>query len=477
VQGPTFLIEYDNTQNNGNHIHSVWRDFNGDFGRDILREHLKVHPGAATQMHRLATTLPHLPALSQIADALAKGAISETQAAVITTAIQAITAEATPEQQTQAAALLLSQAAVLAPKELALCGNRILHHVAPQRAEQRDRAHLEAAERSAWQARAFTLSPDGHGRYRLRGSTTAEGAALLHTILDPLTHPRRHRPDDSDHNGQAQTATADTNTADTNTADTNTANDPLANNGDTHDGNTHDGNTHDDSPTSDRKGEPHKPSSDPGSATAAAGAANAGGRPGQPNAFRDPRSAPQRRHDALLDALRLLLAADTLPDNGGSRPQLALTVGFDLMTRQLGGGWLDTGAALSAAEARKLACDAGIFPAVLDGHSVPLDLGRERRLITGALRKALILRDRGCAWPGCDRPPRWCAAHHLIHWSQGGETCLANSVLVCTAHHGMLHHDDGWTVFLGADGHPWFTPPAHLDPQQTPRRNLYHQRN
>jgi hypothetical protein len=42
VQGPTFLIEYDNTQNNGNHIHSVWRDFNGDFGRDILREHLKA---------------------------------------------------------------------------------------------------------------------------------------------------------------------------------------------------------------------------------------------------------------------------------------------------------------------------------------------------------------------------------------------------------------------------------------------------
>ena len=41
VQGPTFLVEYDNTQNNGNHIHSVWRDFNGDFGRDLLREHLK----------------------------------------------------------------------------------------------------------------------------------------------------------------------------------------------------------------------------------------------------------------------------------------------------------------------------------------------------------------------------------------------------------------------------------------------------
>jgi hypothetical protein len=41
IQGPTFLVEFDNTQNNGNHVHSVWRDFTGDFGRDLLREHLK----------------------------------------------------------------------------------------------------------------------------------------------------------------------------------------------------------------------------------------------------------------------------------------------------------------------------------------------------------------------------------------------------------------------------------------------------
>jgi hypothetical protein len=49
VQGPTFLIEFDNTQNNGNHVHSVWRDFNGDFGRDLLREHIKTaHLGAVS---------------------------------------------------------------------------------------------------------------------------------------------------------------------------------------------------------------------------------------------------------------------------------------------------------------------------------------------------------------------------------------------------------------------------------------------
>jgi len=138
---------------------------------------------------------------------------------------------------------------------------------------------------------------------------------------------------------------------------------------------------------------------------------------------------------------------------------------------------LDTGATVSAAEARKLACDAGIVPAVLDTHGVPLDLGRERRLISGGLRKALILRDRGCAWPGCDRPARWCQAHHATPWSDGGKTCLTNSVLACGFHHRMLHHDSGWSVHIGADGHPWFTPPAHLDPQQTPRRNLYHHRN
>lgn len=394
----------------------------------FLREQLKCHPAAAAQMHRLASILPTLP---EVADALAKAAISEAQAAVITNAVQTITAETCPDQQAQAAALLLAQAAVLAPRELAVCGNRILHHVAPETAEQQDRAHVESAERTAWQSRAFTLTPDGHGRVRLRGSTTAEGAALLHAILDPLTHPRHSHPDNSDSNHDGEVGTA----------------------------------THT-SPSG------HRPAD-----SQPAGSRSADGGPELPAAFRDPRSAAQRRHDALLDALRLLLVADTLPDHGGSKPQIAVMVGLDALRGRLDGGLLDTGAAVSAAEARKLACDAGILPAVLDGHGVPLDLGRERRLITGGLRKALILRDRGCAWPGCDRAARWCHAHHVIHWSDGGQTCLANSVLVCGFHHRMIHHDDGWAVHIGADGHPWFTPPAHLDPQQTPRRNLYHQRD
>ncbi|NUT37411.1 MAG: DUF222 domain-containing protein, partial [Hamadaea sp.] len=73
---------------------------------------------------------------------------------------------------------------------------------------------------------------------------------------------------------------------------------------------------------------------------------------------------------------------------------------------QVGAGLLDTGDLLTPATARRLACDALIIPAVLGGDGQVLDLGRARRLIDGPLRRALVLRDRGCAFPGCDRPAR-----------------------------------------------------------------------
>ncbi|HEX7747067.1 MAG TPA: HNH endonuclease signature motif containing protein, partial [Micromonosporaceae bacterium] len=98
-----------------------------------------------------------------------------------------------------------------------------------------------------------------------------------------------------------------------------------------------------------------------------------------------------------------------------------------------------------------------------------------RRLFTGPIRRALALKDRGCAFPGCDRPPRWCAAHHITHWSTGGTTSPANGVLLCGRHHRVIHHD-GWPVRIAPDAHPEFTPPAWIDPHQQPRRNTYHPR-
>ncbi|MEU8254129.1 DUF222 domain-containing protein [Micromonospora inaquosa] len=189
----------------------------------------------------------------------------------------------------------------------------------------------------------------------------------------------------------------------------------------------------------------------------------------------DPRCAGQRRHDALADVCRLALRTSELPENGGEPAQLVVTVDYDGLVRQVGAGTLDVGLRLAPGTVRRLACDAAILPAVLGGAGQVLDVGRQRRLVTGPLRRALVLRDGGCAFPGCDRPPRWCAAHHIRHWADGGPTSLDNAVLLCGHHHRHIHQTE-WVVRLGDDGHPEFVPPAWLDPEQVPRRNHYHRR-
>ena len=189
----------------------------------------------------------------------------------------------------------------------------------------------------------------------------------------------------------------------------------------------------------------------------------------------DERTFGQRRADALVEVCRLALNTEELPTNGGDRPQVTLTMNVEHLRDQLGLATLDNGDRLTATQARRLACDAHLLPAVLGTPGQVLDVGQSRRLITGALRRALTLRDGGCAFPGCDRPPRWCDGHHIRSWIDGGATSLNNSVLLCRHHHRVIHHTD-WTVRLGNDGLPEFLPPAHVDPHQRPRRNLYHRR-
>ena len=191
----------------------------------------------------------------------------------------------------------------------------------------------------------------------------------------------------------------------------------------------------------------------------------------------DDRTPGQRRADALVEVCRLALRTTDLPQHGGEPPQVAVTVPLDALTGALGTGRLDTGDSLSPATARRMACDARILPLVLGGAGQVLDAGRARRLATGALRRALVARDRGCTFPGCDRPPRWCDGHHLQPWSQGGPTNLDNLALLCRHHHVLIHDAaGGWQVRLGPDGLPDFIPPPWTDPAQRPRRNLYHRR-
>jgi hypothetical protein len=108
---------------------------------------------------------------------------------------------------------------------------------------------------------------------------------------------------------------------------------------------------------------------------------------------------------------------------------------------------LDTGETISASLARKLACEAGIIPAVLGGKSQVLDLGRTRRFHTGAQRIAKTIEQRGCTAEGCDWPPGLCHLHHPIPWAQGGGTDN-DGLLLCPRHHARAHDPTYTTTHL-----------------------------
>jgi hypothetical protein len=131
--------------------------------------------------------------------------------------------------------------------------------------------------------------------------------------------------------------------------------------------------------------------------------------------------------------------ADALPSSGGTSATVVVTMGLDTLLDGLGAASLDTGTRITAGEARRLACEAGIIPAVLGGGSQVLDLGRTRRFHTRAQRTALALRDNGCTAEGCDLPPAACHAHHDTPWSHGGPTNLDDARLLCHRHHRVIH--------------------------------------
>ncbi|MHB1801698.1 MAG: HNH endonuclease signature motif containing protein [Actinomycetes bacterium] len=182
---------------------------------------------------------------------------------------------------------------------------------------------------------------------------------------------------------------------------------------------------------------------------------------------RDRRTSAQRRLDGLGALARYGLAhADLAGDAEGRQPVLVVTCEYDTLSGQLAGGRLDTGEPVPVHQLRRLACTARILPVVMGGDSRVLDLGRARRLFSGAQRRALGLRDRGCSFPGCDAPPRACQAHHQWYWEHAGPTDLDNGCLLCDYHHGRVHRE-GWTSRLSpVNGHVQWQPPPVLDPSQ-----------
>ncbi len=131
-----------------------------------------------------------------------------------------------------------------------------------------------------------------------------------------------------------------------------------------------------------------------------------------------------------------------LPVHGGDATTVIVTIALEELRKDLGTGELGPADQLTAGEVRRLACTAKIIPAVLDGRSEVLDLGRSSRLFRPAQRKAMIIRDRECRAEGCTIPAAWCEAHHGgTPWAQGGRTDLEDGVLLCSWHHHRAHDD------------------------------------
>jgi hypothetical protein len=200
----------------------------------------------------------------------------------------------------------------------------------------------------------------------------------------------------------------------------------------------------------------------------------------------DNRRGSQRRADALVDLASRQLRRGDLPTAHGQRPHLTVTVSLDALQRRDGAEPAELGGvgAIHPETARRLACDAVRTVAVvasgddagqgtgdvvdgkgagLEAHTT-LSVGRATRTIPAPIRTALVLRDKGCRFPGCDRPPHWTDGHHIDHWADLGQTEVPNLVSLCRRHHHMVH-ERGWSIRLEPDGsvtvaEPQGRPPA-----------------
>ena len=167
-----------------------------------------------------------------------------------------------------------------------------------------------------------------------------------------------------------------------------------------------------------------------------------------------------------------------------SPAHMLIIAGHDLLTGVPGAApaRLCDGTMIPADTARRVACEAALTRVVLDAEAEPLELGRTTRLFSTAQVRALIARDQGCRWTGCDTPPVTCTPHHVTWWTNGGGTDVTNGALLCPVHHRMVH-EDRWqltrdpdnpgTLIIEAPAHwPLRPPPLHSPPLHSHQPHL-----
>jgi Domain of unknown function (DUF222) len=189
---------------------------------------------------------------------------------------------------------------------------------------------------------------------------------------------------------------------------------------------------------------------------------------------KDPRSAGQRYADALTMICQLAMHAEHAGTRGGEPARVVVHTTPEQLAGIPGSGLAvtDTGTPLAPGTLHRLSCDAIVERVTVNEAGHVLDYGRSTRLATAAQRRALAVRDGGCAHPDCAAPPAWCDAHHIDWWTHGGPTDLDNLCLLCAHHHSEIH-TGSWTITM-INKLPYFVPPYQRDPTRTPRRNNHH---
>jgi len=197
----------------------------------------------------------------------------------------------------------------------------------------------------------------------------------------------------------------------------------------------------------------------------------------------DPRSTDQIAAEALIEVIKVAAAADPGTLFGRIRPSVKLVVtatdapaptptpsrgasGHLVLTNGFIEGTPD---AIPTTTIDRSICNAGFIPVLFSRDGAVLDVGREQRLFSAEQRAALALRDGGCRWPDCHRPPSHCEAHHVHGWADDvGRTDLDDGILLCARDHLRLHND-GWQITRTGTEY-WLVPPSSADPNRAPIR-------
>ena len=192
-----------------------------------------------------------------------------------------------------------------------------------------------------------------------------------------------------------------------------------------------------------------------------------------PDGRPDPRSGGQRRHDALLEAFKLLYSSGELPTANGCATTLVLTAQVDEFATGTGIAQTGHGYAVPTTVAdRWLDPKAKAILVLLSKTKNIAAYSDQHRLFTEQQRLAMFARDKGCSYPGCDAPLSWTQAHHVTDYAITRRTSVDDGTLVCRQNH-ALFEQMGWTSIMLND-RPHWVPPAWVDPDQKPRRNTMH---